>query len=395
MNFLKYSIMDQKDLEVLRTNTEGRAPHISRRQREQERERARRRAERIRRRANVQSRNGGWTGNYSTSFFPLTPLKFYDFTTNFFLIKFPQSSVQAVLHFAKVIAPPSGETSENPFEMRLNPEQVKVLASGFYENIRARWAFRKLLGLYRAKKSKLINTEDPITLEPFTDPIQIYYTKPNVVYQFEPKSLMRHWSSNLLENDGFFPAPRFPTNPYTNLPLSLVQVHSALKLLRRKHRTDWLLESFSKCSYNLEQFKSVYDTPLLLSALEKVFADEESYDRMEMVIDFVRMQFENEGMGYPKKLFSWIFRNDEVEEYGQKWVKATKKYLKAKYLARTKDDIEHLEISTAMECEWLLQIPTEVRVKYSFYLEELRNARRCCLSNQQSGGGSSTEAERS
>lgn len=304
--------------------------------------------------------------------FPISHRKNYGFVINFLLGGFPRSSVQAVQHFHKMIAPPEKVTI-----FSLKPSEIKQLSAAFFENIRARWSFRKLVLVWRVRRCKKINEEDPMTMEHIQEPVAVYDLYNKAIYTFEAKSLARAWKSNLLHHDGVFPEPKFPTNPFTNLSLHTLQVHLAFKLIRKAGYMNWVLDSFASSNYDLVTWEKKFSIPLKIESLTSIFADKSSYDRFDMLMDFAELQHEYHGLDFPKKMFEWIFQKHQVDEYEDLWIRACKKYYVEKCTLTEKDDIEELDIRSSIIYSYLIEVPKIVQVMYEKYLERLReNGRR-------------------
>lgn len=304
--------------------------------------------------------------------FPLSHQKSYGLTINFLLGGFPRSSVQAVQHFHMLIAPP-----KKPSIFSLNTENIQKLDKAFFENIRARWSFRRIVLAWRLRRCKKINEEDPMTMEAIKEPVKVYDLYNKAIYTFEAKSLARAWKSNLLHHDGVFPEPKFPTNPFTNLSLHTLQVHLALQTIRKSGYIDWVLDSFASSNYDLDTWEKKFNVPLKIESLKSIFADKSSYDRFDMLMDFAELQHEYNGLDFPKKMFEWIFQKHQVDEYEDLWIRACKKYYVEKCTLIEKDDIEDLDVRSSIMYSYLIEIPTIVKVMYEKYLERVQeNGRR-------------------
>lgn len=309
--------------------------------------------------------------------FPLSIHKHYDMGTQFLLAGFPRSSVQAVQHFYKLIAPPpQASVSTQTMFFSMKAEDISKLSSAFYENIRARWAFRKLFLLWKYSRCKLVNDCDPITLEAIKEPIQLTDIRNKAIYKFESSALARSWRSNLLNHDGVFPEPKLPTNPLTNLTLSILQIHSALKIIRKTGHLDWVLDSFASSNYDLVKWQKKFGIPLKIESLNSILADKSSYDRFDMLMDFAELQFDFQGGDFPKRMFEWIFLKHEVDDYAEIWIRACKKYYVEKYTLTEKDDLEELDVRSSITNAYLVEIPTIVKVLYDKYLERIHGRRR-------------------
>ncbi len=216
-----------------------------------------------------------------------------------------------------------------------------------------------------------------MTMEAIKQPVEIYDLYNKAIYTFEAKSLARAWKSNLLNHDGVFPEPKFPVNPFTNLKLQTLQVHTSCKAIRKAGHIDWVLDSFASCYYNLGDWNKKFNIPLKVESLTSILADKSCYDRFDLVMDFAELQHELHGIDFPKKMFEWIFSKHEVDDYAEIWIRACKKYYIEKYTIIDKDDLEDLEIRSSIINAYLIEIPVIVKLMYNKYLERTqRNGRR-------------------
>ncbi len=326
--------------------------------------------------------------------FLLSPLKKYDVAVQLLLNGFPQKGYQAITELNRLLAPP---LPGHPKFYGWTPAQAKAVTDAVYETIRCRWIFRRFYLTYLQNKIKVMNnnseegTLDPITMEPISWPVWIIDLKRKAKYEFEQASLAKAWSKNLLQHDGVFVEPRLPTNPLTNLPLNILQIHCAMEIMKRRGNLDWVLSSFQSCGYDLDTWQTKFRGPLYIESLERIFADKHSYDRLDMLLDFAELQFDCSGLDFPKRMFKWIFESPLVEEYARLWVKECKKFHIKKHTTLDKDELEDLEAETSVECAYLLEIPTIVKVMYDKEVEKRNGCSRVIqfriIRNTGEGGG--------
>ena len=305
--------------------------------------------------------------------------KKYDFAIQFALNSFPQKGYQAITALNKLLAP---SCPEHPKLYLWTPAQAKALTEAVYKIIHCRWVFRRFYLHFLHKKIKVMNNEgdegtlDPITLEPISWPVFIIDIRSKAKYEFEQASLAKAWSRNLLQHDGMFVEPRLPTNPLTNLPLNTLQLHQAMKIMKRRGNLDWVLSSFQTSGYDLDVWQTKFGTALQIESLERIFADKHSYDRLDLLLDFAELQFDCNGVDFPKEMFKWVFRSSIVEEYAKLWVKECKKFYIKKHSLLDKEEQDDLEANTSVECAYLLEVPTIVKVMYTKEVEKRDERRR-------------------
>lgn len=355
-------------IEQFHTGTVRRVPRLERERRQRERRRERERTRFPKRTI--------CTYPLERNAFPLSPMKSYDFLTAITLGKFPRSSVEAVAFLHTLMAPPL-PTCTTPKIFQWTPDQLKKIYEALYENLRARWAFRRLWILYLLKKTRAVSQGvDPITLEPIKHTISVHSLKSRAIYDFEAKSIAKTWTANLLHNDGLFHEPRYPTNPFTNLSLNLLQVYTGIKAIRAANQCNWILESFSDCQCNLTQWKKKFSAPLRAECLQRVFSDQDNYERNETILDFIDLQHDYHGIEFNLNFYRWMLASSETKDFVDLWARECKKYYVEKYATSDKDDLENLEIKTSISTAYLMEFPSIFRVLYRRYLEVHNVSRR-------------------
>jgi hypothetical protein len=95
--------------------------------------------------------------------------------------------------------------------------------------------------------------------------------------------------------------------------------------------------------------------------LNSILADKSSYDRFDIVMDFAELQFDLQGIDFPKRMFQWIFLKQEADEYAEIWIRACRKYYVEKYTLTEKDDIEDLDVRSSVINEYLVENKYAVR----------------------------------
>jgi hypothetical protein len=94
-----------------------------------------------------------------------------------------------------------------------------------------------------------------------------------------------------------------------------------------------------------------------------------------MLMDFAELQFDCSGLDFPKRMFKWIFESPLVQEYARLWVKECKRFYIKKHSLVDKDELGDLEANTSVECAYLLEIPTIVKVMYDKEVEKRHGSR--------------------
>ena len=306
--------------------------------------------------------------------FPLTPAmgKQYGFFLEWILHYFPKNSIQAIQHFHTIIAPPLPGSKKLYLMTR---DDISSIGRAFLTQLRCRWSFRAFLNIYLSRKSKKINECDPITLEPFKHPITIMNLNTRSIYVFESKMLAKMWSTNLLQHDGLFMEPRSPINPFTNLPFNDLQLAQGIQQLRKNGHLDWVLETFAACHFDMKRWQQKFGVSLRVEAIQNVFADKNSIDRYDMLIDFIEMQHEFHAQRFDKKFYEWILHSPETVDFAHLWSLECRRYYIDKYTAWDKEDIDDLEVRTSIYCSKLVETPEIIKKVYENFLESKRKKR--------------------
>ena len=220
--------------------------------------------------------------------------------TKWKLLFFPSSSVKALQTLQKLEDPTT-------FQFRETEASKQELRTFVLKILDLRWKFRRLVLAWRYKTCKAANEKDPITMDDIIDPIRFYSIPLKMYYIFEKQSLSEYWRSNLKQNDGLLPTPRWPTNPLTNLPIHRTVLNSIYNKFHSKGYTDSFFASFAETRFNMLLWKSIYQIPLRLNAVANTFRDKNSYDCIDYTFDFVELQHDIHSIPFNKKLFNWIF----------------------------------------------------------------------------------------
>jgi hypothetical protein len=206
---------------------------------------------------------------------------------------------------------------------------------------------------------------DPITLEPVVRPVLLYAPNVKSIYQINPVSLMNHWTSLLLSHDDFFIEPRFPTNPYTNLPVDILSMKNAVNKLRETSNTNWIIESFASCHYNITKWESQFEQPLNIEAIKSTLKDKSSNDRAEYLIDFAEKQFYEHMVTFDKNLFTWLFKKNPISQYERSWEKLCTQFYIDKTLTKNTELLQKQYDLVTARCKRLTDIPLEIKTEWA------------------------------
>jgi hypothetical protein len=290
--------------------------------------------------------------------FPILPERLYHPCAVDLLKKLPKSSVAATVELGSLlIAPAENTTRFFPWTRQQINEIKKIL----FINLKARWAFRRLLARFRHRTTTIKNDTDPFTLDPIVDPILLVTPEIRAIHKVEAKSIAKQWRMNLTNCDGFFSEPRFPMNPLTNLPVNRLVLHRAIQELRQKGHSDWILESFAASAYDMYAWKKKFASPLMIETIKNIFS-QNNEERYDYLLDFMELMYEQCDKVFPKRLFEWILRTNTVQDYTRLWINAARTYYISKYTTIDRKEQDLLDGRTLNSILPILIPPNYIRI---------------------------------
>ena len=246
--------------------------------------------------------------------------------------------------------------------------KAQHVMSFLYQNQRLRWIFKKFFTKLRLQKFTSLNDVDPITLERITEPIQFPSFAQRKVYRFEANPFMKHLHNKLTHNDGHIPEPLFPKNPFTNEPFSLSQIISLIDQARKYSHTSWAIESFISCRYNLTSFSTIHSKPLRLNALRTTMANVSSWDSIDTLYDFIKIQHAFHNALFHMNVYRWAVNHATRETRIESWRKLCLKWYEVDILtddADTKRDLFGvIEAKTFLMCSKPDELTSLRQAKY-------------------------------
>lgn len=200
-------------------------------------------------------------------------------------------------------------------------EKSQLVISLLHQNQALRWKFKNFFTKARMLRFQKVNEQDPITLEPFKQPIRIYNFYLQKTYVFEAESCAKHIHKKLTQNDGHIPTPQCPKNPLTNQDFSLTQLMSVIQQCKQAGHTFWSIEAFKACRYDPVSFIAVHSKPLRLHALHMTMASPTSWDCIDTLYDFIKSQHEEHNEHFSVLVYKWAIHHVPHEERIEKWKK--------------------------------------------------------------------------
>ena len=187
----------------------------------------------------------------------------YDFINDFFYRSFSLKDKFSIYQ----------EFLNNPF---INIAKKKELEAYFYKAQRVFWAFKNA---YHLKKVKKTNSKIDIdlyhnNLNSQNEKFLIKLDCGGVVYVFNIFDLLKVINNGLIYCPDFFSEPKFPTNPWTNIPLSECNLYNIyFHLVKHNILIPQLFYSFFRSGWNIYKFLCKNEAYLRDLAIENYYDD--------------------------------------------------------------------------------------------------------------------------
>ena len=200
-------------------------------------------------------------------------------------------------------------------------EKAKHVLLLLKKNQDLRWLFKRFFTKVRIRLFTKVNEEDPITLEPFRQPVVLHSFSQRKTYLFEAESLAKNIHKQFLHSDGHIPHPICPRNPLTNEFFSLYNMVTVFQQCKTYGHTFWTLEAFQQSHYNLVNFIVFHAKPLRMHALHAIMANHTHWDSKDTLYDFIRMQHRTHLAAFNSMLYKWALNHLPQHERINKWRK--------------------------------------------------------------------------
>ena len=210
-------------------------------------------------------------------------------------------------------------------------------------NQTVRWAFKRLIQRWRVKKLRTANTADVSTMEPPKQPITIIDWPNRSRYVFEASTLFRDLKERLYANSYLFPTPLQPRNPFTNLPLSLGQLHFAIQDLGQRGFQDAALLLLRACDYERARFAHVGDRMLRAAAVRRMARGDPGAEEFQtLLLEFIEDQYELEGVNWVgSHLWQWMldyqFNHERIQAWRTLWAQYQLAHVSEPDVTRTQE----------------------------------------------------------
>ena len=196
-----------------------------------------------------------------------------------------------------------------------------------YYNQHVRFAMKKCIRLWRLKRFKFANETDIVTFETPVNPIILYDWTSKYKYVFEASTLYKCITDRLQFAVNMFVKPTEPVNPFTNLPLTLGQVHFLIDELLRRGRSNWILLAFRSSGYSLETLLKHHRQSLQFYTIRREFGITLSESAKVCVSSFRDDRYEDiSSYYYVNHIWDWAIETVPNHPDVVPWINLTRRY---------------------------------------------------------------------
>ena len=229
------------------------------------------------------------------------------------------------------------------------------------KNDRVRKSLTKLLIYWRRRHLIRANEEDLITMDPPVKRVDLYDWTQNRIYTFEANTIFRCLTKRLTTHDGMFATPLEPVNPYTNMKLTIGQLHSVLEQLRSYGLSHWTTEALRNVRYCWTEFTVLHDTALQMGAMRSVFSDLKSTEFHDTLFDFIDAEYINNDADIDTDMYRWLIKHAIESDHMSQWRRLCYDFYKNQILYKDLPLKQKMvKIKIAMQAALLCRMPREL-----------------------------------
>jgi hypothetical protein len=188
-------------------------------------------------------------------------------------------------------------TSESSFELPkpkwpTHPDRLNLrdkLYTAYIRESRLKYAFRKLLILWRAHRLNARYTKDvdPITLSEPEKEIVLYNWPLRKKFVLDARSLSNLIESKLAYQEYGFPVPQYPVNPSTNIPFAYNELTEIFTQLKAHGELQWGFATLRKYNFNKQRWHMYHKSALTVNAIRTAMLALDTHDGRELLSDFI------------------------------------------------------------------------------------------------------------
>ena len=227
------------------------------------------------------------------------------------------------------------DMESNPiFRAMMDPHIVETVTTIFESNQRARWLASVVLRKWKTRvwaKRTQCNV-DMIDMAPIrnSDAILLVDTTQRQTFRFHRRDIYHNLIANICMSEEMMPYPRVPTNPWTNVPLTLAQTISICSQLcmdyaKRGGCPPVMLAAFCEARFNMTRFKQDNASMLAQAAIYSFFKDlspenqDTVYDTIAQLLTEARLRFT------PPALARWLRKTPSTDLH-KEWLLLVRDY---------------------------------------------------------------------
>jgi hypothetical protein len=227
------------------------------------------------------------------------------------------------------------DVSNTPFENAVfGPGYRAEIAAIFHRTQRQRYLARLVLQRLRNNvwRKRTACNVDMIDMQPIPDCDAVFVTDTTnkCVYRFHRRDIFSSLLSNICMSDDMLPCPRLPTNPWTNQPLTLVQVISVCQQLvtdyaRRGRCPPPLFAAFWAARFDITRFEKENSASLAQHAIATYFKDITD-DTVHTVFDTMTSLLVDSGCEFsPAAVRRWLRASPQTAQHVE-WLSMVRDY---------------------------------------------------------------------
>lgn len=225
------------------------------------------------------------------------------------------------------------------------------------KNQRVRRAFESLARRWIRSRLQKGNEEDLMTGERPTNPVILTDWRARRQYVFEARTIHKDMITRLLmPYVTFFPKPRFPRNPYTNMDMTAGQFFDMVGQLRKKGLTHWTLEALYSNHYQLETFEKQMYSKLKENILRGIFSNHKDSTGIVLILEFIEEEHMEHKMSYDEDLYKWALDTIPLNPLIAAWRNLCYKYYRISNMIPAHPDVDSISLESRSLCRPPIQL---------------------------------------
>jgi hypothetical protein len=214
------------------------------------------------------------------------------------------------------------------------PGLLKTVSDIFEQNQRARWLAAIVLQRWKLRvwRKKTQCNVDLIDMAEIKDKDAIFLvdTTQRQIFRFHRRDVFSNLISNICMSEEMMPYPRIPTNPWSNVPLTMAQTISicaqlSMDYAKRGACPPVLLAAFCEARYNLKKFQQENASMLSQHAIFSYFKDLTEINQ-DTVYDTIMQLLTTANLGFSSAAIKrWLSSKPQTELH-REWLLLVRDY---------------------------------------------------------------------